>query len=49
MNEERINNMSPQELIELYNKINEFIIYLESSIIEEEEEVKDEWVHKWNG
>lgn len=42
MNEERINNMSPQELIELYNKINEFIIYLESSIIEEEEEVKDE-------
>lgn len=42
MNEERINNMSPQELIELYDKINEFIIYLESSIIEEEEEVKDE-------
>lgn len=42
MNEERINNMSPQELIELYDKINEFIIYLESSIIEEEEEEKDE-------
>ena len=40
MNDERINNLTPQELIELYNKINEFIIYLESSIIEEEEEEK---------
>ncbi len=43
MNESQIESLKPNELIELYNKINEFIAYLESSIIaEEEEEEKDE-------
>ena len=44
MNESQIESLKPNELIELYNKINEFIAYLESSIIldEEEEEKKDE-------
>lgn len=43
MNESQIGSLKPNELIELYNKINEFIAYLESSIIaEEEEEEKDE-------
>lgn len=44
MNESQIESLKPNELIELYNKINEFIAYLESSIIvdEEEEENQDE-------
>ena len=42
MNESQIESLKPNELIELYNKINEFIAYLESSIIVEEEEKKDE-------
>ena len=51
MNESQIESLKPNDLVELYNKINEFIIYLESSIIEDEEgeEKQDEWVFEWNG